>query len=558
MINWLTQIDKLQPVVYAVLVISLIAVIGLAIGSVKIRGISIGIAGVLFAGILFGHFGVHINPEILDFARDFGLILFVYTVGMQVGPSFITSLKKQGLKLNLMAAGVVLCGAGITLLLALLLNIDIAAAVGIFSGATTNTPSLGAAQEALKTLPSTSSERLLLPSLGYAVAYPFGVIGIILTMILVKSFLKIDPAYEAEIFKKELQSDVKKLERVNLIIENDNLDGIKLEDLPGRRELGVVISRVKPAGKEVVEPARREMTLRKGDILLAVGTKQSLEKFELIVGKKADIDLLKIPSNVVARRIVATRKEVLGKSLRELGLNEIYGVTVSRVTRADIELTAVADLKLQFGDMLMVVGEPEDIDEVSKLLGNSLQELNHTNLIPIFVGIALGLILGSYPISLANMPAPVRLGLAGGPLLAAIILSRIGKIGPLVWYMPVNANIAMREFGIVLFLGCVGLKAGHQFIPTLVNGDGLLWMGCGAVITLVPMLLLGFLGRIVWKMNFMNLCGILAGSMTDPPALAFANTIGKSDAPSIAYAAVYPLTMLLRIVVAQLVVLFLA
>ncbi|MGC8742876.1 MAG: putative transporter [Verrucomicrobiia bacterium] len=558
MINWITQLDKLQPVVYAVLVISLIAVIGLAVGSVKIRGISIGIAGVLFAGILFGHLGIHINPEILDFVRDFGLILFVYTVGMQVGPSFITSLKKQGLKLNLMAAVIVFTGAGITILLARLLGIDIAAAIGIFSGATTNTPSLGAAQEALKTLPSVTTERLILPSLGYAVAYPFGVLGIILTMILVKNLLKIDPVYEAEIFKKELQSDVKKLDRVNLVIENENLDGVTLEDLPGRRELGVVISRVKPAGKEVVESARRDMVLRTGDVLLAVGPKPSLEKFELIVGKKADIDLLKVPSNVVSRRIIATRKDVLGKSLRELGLNEIYGVTVSRVTRADIELTAVADLKLQFGDMLMVVGEPDDIDEVAKFLGNSLHELNHTNFIPVFVGIALGLLLGSYPLTIGNMPAPVRLGLAGGPLLAAIILSRIGKIGPLVWYMPVNANIAMREFGIVLFLSCVGLKAGHQFIPTLVNGDGLLWMGCGALITLIPLLLVGFIGRIVWKLNFMNLCGILSGSMTDPPALAFANTIGKSDAPSIAYAAVYPLTMLLRILVAQLIVLFLA
>lgn len=556
-IGWLTEIEKLQPVVYAVLVISLIAVIGLAIGSVKIRGISIGIAGVLFAGILFGHLGFHITPAILDFVRDFGLILFVYTVGMQVGPSFITSLKKQGLRLNLMAGGVVLCGAGITILLAYLLKIDIAAAVGIFSGATTNTPSLGAAQEALKTLPSITPERLVLPSLGYAVAYPFGVLGIILTMILVKNLLSIDPAQEAETFKKELESDIKKLERINLVIENENLDGIKLEDLPGRRELGVVISRVKRHNGDV-EPARRDMVLHIGDILLAVGTKKSLEQFELIIGKKTDVDLLKIPSNVVSRRIVVTRKEVLGKSLRELALNEIYGVTVSRVTRADIELTAVADLKLQFGDMLMVVGEQEDIDEVARLLGNSLQELNHTNFIPIFIGIALGLILGSYPITVANMPAPVRLGLAGGPLLAAIILSRIGKIGPLVWYMPVNANIAMRELGIVLFLACVGLKAGHQFIPTLINGDGFLWMGCGAIITLVPMLLLGFLGRIVWKMNFMNLCGVLAGSMTDPPALAFANTIGKSDAPSISYAAVYPLTMLLRILIAQLIVLLLA
>lgn len=558
MFDWLTQIEKAQPVVYAVLIISVVAAIGLALGSIKVRGVSIGIAGVLFAGILVSHFGFHINPTILDFVRDFGLILFVYTVGLQVGPGFFTSLKKQGLKFNLMATGVVVAGAILAVLLAKIIGVDIAAAVGIFAGATTNTPSLAAAQEALKSLPSVEQDRLVLPSLGYAVAYPFGVLGIILTMILVRNVLKINVDSELEQFKKELESDVKKLERVNLVIENENLDGIKLEDLPGRRELGIVISRVKRSGASEVEAARRDMILHVGDILLAVGTKKALEQFELIIGKKTDVDLLKVPSRVINRRIVVTNKEMIGKSLRELGLNEIYGVTVSRVTRADIEVTAVADLKLQFGDMLMVVGEPEDIEEVSKLLGNSIKELNHTNLIPIFIGIVLGLIVGSYPMTIGNMPAPVRVGLAGGPLLAAIVLARIGKIGPLVWYMPVNSNIAIRELGIVLFLACVGLKAGHQFIPTLVNGDGFIWMGMGAIITLAPMLLLGFLGRIYGKLNYMNLCGIMAGSMTDPPALAFASTATGSDAPAVSYAAVYPLTMLLRILAAQLIVLIFA
>lgn len=558
MLDWLTQIEKAQPVVYAVLIISVVAAIGLAIGSIKVRGVGIGIAGVLFAGIFVSHFGFHINPTILDFVRDFGLILFVYTVGLQVGPSFFTSLKKQGLKFNLMAAGVVILGALITILLAKLLGIDIAAAVGIFSGATTNTPALAAAQEALKSLPSIEQERLVLPSLGYAVAYPFGVMGIIISMLLVKYALKISPEVEMENFKKELESDVKKLERANLVIENENLNGITLEDLPGRRELGIVISRIKKAGSSEVEAARRDMVLHVGDILLAVGTREALQKFELIVGRKTDVDLLKIPSRVVNRRIIVTNKEVIGKSLRELGLNEIYGITVSRVTRADLEVTAVADLKLQFGDMLMVVGEPEDIDEVAKLMGNSIKELNHTNLIPVFIGIILGLIIGSYPLTIGNIPAPVKIGLAGGPLIAAIVLARIGKIGPLIWYMPINSNIAMRELGIVLFLACVGLKAGHQFIPTLVKGDGFLWMGVGAIITLIPMLLLGFLGRIYGKINYMSLCGIMAGSMTDPPALAFASTATGSDAPAISYAAVYPLTMLLRILTAQLIVLFFA
>ncbi len=528
----------------------------LGVGSIKIRGVSLGIAGVLFAGIFLGHLGWGIDPSVLHWVREFGLILFVYTIGMQVGPGFLTSLRRQGLPLNLMAMSIVVLGALVTMGLAWLMKLDWAAAIGLFTGATTNTPALGAAQDALRSIPGVAPTRLDLPALGYAIAYPFGIIGIIGSMLLFRTVFRIDLEAEGQRFRQSHTSDKEPLKRMNLLVDNPNLNGLRLDQIPGMQELEVVVSRIKRVGDEKVRPAQGSTTVQSGDTLLAVGTKGNLDRFRLIVGKESPADLLRMPGQVTRQRVVVTRKQVLGKSLGELGLNQVYGVTVSRVTRADIELTALPNLKLQFGDMLQVVGEKDAIANAAAALGNSLKEVNHTNLIPIFVGIVLGIVLGTYPITLGNMPAPVRLGLAGGPLVVAIILSRIGKIGPLVWYMPVNANVVLRELGIVLFLSCVGLKAGERFVEQLLHGPGLVWMGYGVFITLIPLLTVGFIGRKLLNTNFMNLCGLLAGSMTDPPALAFANTVNNSDAPSVAYATVYPLTMLLRIIIAQVLVLF--
>jgi putative transport protein len=553
--TWLLELHKTQTIAYAVIVFASVAVLGLTLGSFKYKGISIGIAGVLFSGIALGHLGFKVEKEILEFVREFGLILFVFTVGMQVGPGFFASLRKQGLPLNLMAAGVVVTGAMIALLLSYLLNIDIAAIVGVFSGAVTNTPALGAATGALKSLPGIAPERLDLPAMGYAVAYPFGVIGIILSMIIIRSLFRVNVEKEATEFRQAQKANHQSLERMTVMVDNDNLNGLRLDQLPGRNELPVVVTRVKQAGNSDVMAALSDTVLHKGDLLLAVGTRKNLDQFRLIIGVESNVDLTKHAGNVISRRLIVTHKEVLGKTIEELGLDKLHGVIVSRVTRADIEMTAIPDIELQFGDMLQAVGEPEDMENAAKLVGNSIKELNHTNLIPIFLGIALGLAIGTYPISLGTMPAPVKLGLAGGPLLAALILSRIGRIGPLVWYMPVNANLALREFGIVLFLACVGLKAGESFFATVLKGDGLLWVGCGAAITVLPILIFGILARWLWKQNFMNVCGLLAGRMTDPPALQFANTISNSDSPSVAYATVYPLTMLLRILLAQLMVL---
>jgi len=554
--KWIVDLQTTQPVAHTVLVLSLVSVLGLAIGHIRFRGIGLGISGVLLAGILFGHFGIGIEPATLAFIREFGLILFVFTIGMQVGPGFFSSLRANGLRLNVLAALVVFIGAGVTLAMAYLLGLDMAAAVGLFAGASTNTPALGAAQEALKALPELEAARADLPALGYAATYPFGILGIIFAMLFLRHFFRVDAAQEAKAFQDEVMAGHEPVIRMNLLVENTNLNGVLVRDLPGRREMDIVVSRICFAGEPEACAAQGDTPVHVRDTILAVGTKPKLEKFRQIIGRESALDLRELPGEVTSRRVVVTQKDILGKQIRELDFNEVHGVSVTRVTRGDAEMTATSNLELKFGDMLQLVGTEEAISKVSERVGNSVKELNHTDVLPMFLGIALGVLVGLYPITLASMPVPLRLGLAGGPLIVAILLSRLGKLGPIVWYMPINANIALRHLGIVLFLGCVGLKAGQHFIHTLMSQQGLVWMVCGALITLVPLLTVGLIARQVMKMNFMNVCGLLSGSMTDPPALAFANTISNSESPSVAYATVYPLTMLLRIVVAQILILF--
>jgi len=552
--NWMKEMSSAQPVAWAVLVLMLVAVVGMALASLKAKGVGIGIAGVLFSGILAGHFGLHIEKEILEFVREFGLILFVFTIGLQLGPGFFASLRKQGLKLNALAAAVVLLGAGIAVSIAYLSGVDIVAALGLFSGATTNTPSLGATQTMLRTMTGEFADKAGLPALAYAVAYPGGVVGIISVLLLLRGLFRINPEKEAELFRTEQKSGVEPLERSNLVVENANLEGLPIGQVPGR-EGGVAISRIKRAGAAEVETATEQTVLHRGDIILAVGTRKALENFRVVIGRKSDVNLVRVPSRVVSRKIVVTRKDVLGKTLDELDLDDLYGVAVTRVARADIEMTAVPELKLQFGDTVQVVGDEQVMAKVAAVLGNCVRALNETNFIPIFIGIALGVLVGTLPISIPNMPVPVRLGIAGGPLILAILLSRIGRIGPLLWYMPANANVAFRELGIVLFLACVGLKAGEKFFGTVFTGQGLQWLIGGFAITVVPILIVGLIARLALKLNFTVISGLLAGSMTDPPALAFANAVSGSDAPSVAYATVYPLTMLLRIVAVQILIL---
>ncbi len=554
--HFLTDLSASQPIAYAILILSFVALAGLTLGEVQVRGIKLGVAGVLFAGILFGHFRLSLPSETLGFVRELGLILFVYTIGLQVGPGFFTSLRRQGLPLNLLAVGIVLTGAALTVLAARLCHIDMAAAVGIFSGATTNTPSLGAAQEALKQAFGSDLSRAGLPALGYAVAYPFGIIGIVLSMLVLRGCLRVRPEEELKAFEREQEQAHVALRRMNIRVGNRNLTGLKLHEIPGRDALGVVVSRIRYLGESEVRVANAETVLHEGDVMLAVGTPSDLHEFSLIVGEESPQDLMETAGPVHFERCVVTNKELLGKTLRQLHFTEHYGVTITRVLRGDVELSAVPNLTLQFGDLLQVVGRVDDLHKVAALVGNSVKEMSRTKFISMFLGIGLGVLLGLWPISFGQMAMPVRLGLAGGPLIAAIVLSRIGRIGPLIWYMPLNANLALREFGITLFLACAGLKAGEHFMEVLTTGQGPLWMAVGAVITLVPLLTMALLGRWLLGLNFVTLCGLLAGSMTDPPALAFANTVNKSDAPALAYATVYPLSMLLRIVTAQALIVF--
>ena len=531
---------------------------GLALSAIKYRGIGMGISGVLFAGLFFGHIGWHIEPEVLGFIREFGLILFVFTIGLQIGPGFFASLRDQGLKINLCAAVIVVSGAALSAALAFALGINPAAAAGLFSGATTNTPSLGAVQQALSVIPDVATEVRAMPALAYAVAYPGGVMGIIICILLLRFLLRIDPKAELSAYEKDRRGTATKLVRLNLVLTNANLDGKSIAEIPGVGEKGIVISRLQAKDSPHVQVATSDVIVRLGDTLMAVGSPAAVENFRLIVGKVSDLDLMEAPGSVEFRRVIVTRKSALGKSLRQLALHTAYGVVVTRVQRAELEMSATADFRVQFGDTLQVVGDKAGLDQASKILGNSPKDLGHTNFLPVFAGIALGVVVGLIPFAFPGLPVPVRLGLAGGPLVVAIVLSRIGRIGSLVWYMPPGANLALREMGIVLFLACVGLKSGSQFVDTLLSQDGLLWLVAGFAITLVPIFVVGIIARVWMKLNYIVITGLVAGSMTDPPALAFANALTKSDAPSISYASVYPLTMLLRILCAQLLILLFA
>jgi putative transport protein len=556
--GWLEALEKSNAVAHAVLVLCVVSIAGFAIAAIKVRGIGLGSAGVLFAGLFFGHFGWSIEHAILDFAREFGLILFVFTIGLQIGPGFFASLQRQGLGLNLCAAAIVLGGAGLAALTVPVFGTQPFAAAGLFSGATTNTPSLGAGQEAISAVASATAEDKAQPALAYAVAYPGGVFGIIASVILLGKIFRVKEEAELEAFEKERRSQIVPLHRRALEITNINLEGIAIGKIPGVHGEGIAVSRLKSSGSDEIRLATEEAVVHIGDVILAVGTEEALESFQRIVGKASNIDLMESPSRMEFRHLLVTRNEVLGKSLRELALTTLCGVVVTRVQRGGVEITARADFRVEFGDSLHVVGDSKGLDEAAALVGDSRKELNQTHFLPVFAGIALGVIAGLIPISMPGLPVPVRLGLAGGPLVAAILLSWLGRVGRVVWYMPSGANLALRELGIVLFLACVGLKAGSRFMDTLLSQEGPIWLIAGLCITILPLIVVGVVARVMLKTNFVILSGLIAGSMTDPPALAFANTLMKSDAPSVSYAAVYPLTMLLRILCAQFLVLLLA
>ena len=549
--NWLIQLLTVDSVARTVILLGVAGSVGIALGKIRIFGVSLGVAGVLFAGLFLGYLKLTVDGHVLEFVREFGLILFVYTLGLQIGPGFFGSLRARGLVLNAFAVAIVLLGAAITVFWISSGRVELPAGVGLLSGATTNTPSLAAAQQALKQVGAAENAPVI-QGLAYAVAYPFGIIGIILTMLIVRAVFRINVKLEVAAAEMAQQPARNKPATRNFEVRNSNLAGRPLSKLPGLAASGVVISRVSRNG--VVEVARPDTLLRLGDILHAVGSEEGLDELRVVVGAEAGVDLKTMPGPVTNARLIVTHSAVFGKEILEIEIFAEHHVVVTRVTRGGLEFTPMAGLRLQFGDVLMVVGEAPQIEQVAAAVGNSNKALNSPQPIPFFLGIALGVIVGSIPLVIPGLPAAVKLGLAGGPLVVAILLSRISNTGPLVWYLPTNANHMLREVGITLFLAAVGLKSGEKFVEVLMGGNGLSWLLYGAVVTIVPLLIVGLVARAWKKLNYSELCGLLAGSMTDPPALAFAQQSTGSDAPAVAYATVYPLVMLMRVFSTQLIV----
>ena len=533
--------------------LALVAVIGLWIGHFKIKGVGLGIGGVLFGGILVAHFttqyGIKLDSHTLHFVQEFGLILFVYTIGIQVGPGFFASLRQSGLTLNGLGILIVALGALVTILIYKFANIPLDVALGIYSGAVTNTPSLGAGQQILSELGMSQTTSNM--GMAYAMAYPFGICGILLSMWLIRLFFKIKVDEEAANFEKESGHDKEALKSMSLKVTNTNLNGIHLIEIPGFDDEDVVCSRLKRGELVIVPKADTDVQL--GDILHLVGNPEGLKKMHLIIGEEVDVPVASLSGEIRSERVVVTNEKVLGKKIRHLGIHQKYGVVISRLNRAGVELVPTAHTTLQFGDVLHMVGKTDILNQAISVIGNAKQKLLQVQMLPVFIGIGLGVLLGSIPFYIPGFPVALKLGLAGGPLVVALILARIGSIGKLYWFMPPSANLALREIGIVLFLAVVGLKSGGSFVDTLTNGSGLEWMGYGIFITLIPLMIVGIIARLYAKLNYLSLCGLLAGSRTDPPALAFANELKEgSGAASLSYATVYPLTMFLRIISPQL------
>ncbi|MGT8333825.1 putative transporter [Escherichia coli] len=544
----------MSDIALTVSILALVAVVGLFIGNVKFRGIGLGIGGVLFGGIIVGHFvsqaGMTLSSDMLHVIQEFGLILFVYTIGIQVGPGFFTSLRVSGLRLNLFAVLIVIIGGLVTAILHKLFDIPLPVVLGIFSGAVTNTPALGAGQQILRDL-GTPMEMVDQMGMSYAMAYPFGICGILFTMWMLRVIFRVNVETEAQQHESSRTNGGALIKTINIRVENPNLHDLAIKDVPILNGDKIICSRLKR--EETLKVPSPDTIIQLGDLLHLVGQPADLHNAQLVIGQEVDTSLSTKGTDLRVERVVVTNENVLGKRIRDLHFKERYDVVISRLNRAGVELVASGDISLQFGDILNLVGRPSAIDAVANVLGNAQQKLQQVQMLPVFIGIGLGVLLGSIPVFVPGFPAALKLGLAGGPLIMALILGRIGSIGKLYWFMPPSANLALRELGIVLFLSVVGLKSGGDFVNTLVNGEGLSWIGYGALITAVPLITVGILARMLAKMNYLTMCGMLAGSMTDPPALAFANNLHPtSGAAALSYATVYPLVMFLRIITPQL------
>ena len=543
-------------VAHSVLILSLVIAFGIMLAKIKVAGVSLGITWILFVGIVFGHFDMTLNEHLLHFMKEFGLILFVYSIGLQVGPGFFSAFKKGGLTLNLLAMLVVFLGVVITIILHFVTGTPITTMVGILSGAVTNTPGLGAAQQANSDLNGIDAPEI---ALGYAVAYPLGVVGIILSLIALKYILRINTKTEEAEAERGLGHIQELTVRpISFEIRNEAIDGKKIKDIRPLMNRDFVISRVRYHDGQETELANSDTVLHLNDKILVISTPKDIEAISVFFGKQIDMQWEQLDKKLISRRILITKPELNGKMLSQLKIRNNFGASITRVNRSGVDLVAAPQLQLQMGDRVTIVGSELAVSHAEKVLGNSMKRLDHPNLIPIFLGIALGCILGSTPFVFPGIPQPVKLGLAGGPLIVSILISRFGPQYKMITYTTMSANLMLREIGISLFLACVGLGAGKGFVETVIYDGGYVWVGYGVIITIVPLLIAGLVGRYVFKLNYYTLIGVLGGSTTNPPALAYSNDLTSCDAPAVGYATVYPLTMFLRVLTAQILILALA
>ncbi|MBP7434674.1 MAG: putative transporter [Bacteroidales bacterium] len=553
--NFINELFFGTGIAHSVFIIAIIVAIGVYLGKIKIFGISLGVTWVLFIGILFGHLGFIVDEHIISFVKEFGLILFVYFVGLQVGPNFFSSLKKSGLKLNLLAVLIIVLGVLITYILHRITKVPMSTMTGILSGAVTNTPSMGVAQQTFLEMTGHADPTI---ALGYAVAYPLGIVGVILVIILLRYIFKIDINKEKENLEKSDNKKESQAQVFSLQITNPNVFGKSIYEVKKLIDKDFVISRVLHSDTNTIEIAQPKTILNKDDKALIVTNLQNYNEIVQWLGEPIEMEKDQwdeLDHKLFSEQIIISNSKVNGKTIGQLKLRSHFGINVTRVNRAGFDLVANPNLPLQIGDRLTVVGTESAIYNVEKFLGNSLKKLNEPNLFAIFIGIALGVLLGSIPFRLPGIPEPIKLGLAGGPLIVAILLSNFGNKYHIITYTTVSANLMVREIGIAMFLAAVGVSVGKDFVQTIADG-GYIWVVYGAIITILPILIVGIIGRLFFKLNYLTLIGLITGSVTDPPALAFANSLSDNDAPMVSYSTVYPLTMFLRVITAQILILF--
>ena len=550
--NWLQEAFLEPTMVQAVIIISLVSALGLYLGRIKIFGISLGITFVFFAGILAGHLGIVVNKDMLYFAQSFGLILFVYALGLQVGPGFFSSLKKGGVAMNMMGLGVILLGLIMTVGLHWVTGVSLSNMVGLLCGAVTNTPALGAAQQALLQIDPANTKGVTDMALACAVAYPLGVVGVILAIIILRA-----------LFADKKQKDLKEQRDTTTYVaefhvSNPAIYEKSIKDVMKLTDKHFVISRVWRNGKVSIPTS--DTLLHEHDHLLIISVKSDVENIKVLFGEqenvdwnKADIDWNAIDSQLISRRIAVTRNRVNGVKLGSLRLRNLYGINITRVNRAGLDLLASPDLRLQIGDRLTIVGEANSVNTVGKILGDEIKRLNNPNLLAVFIGISLGMLLGALPITLPGMSTPVKLGIAGGPIIVGILMGAFGPRFHLTTYTTMSANLMLRQLGIIIYLAGLGIDSGVHFFETVFRAEGLLWIGLGFLLTIVPVLIVGFIASQFFKLDYAHNVGMLCGSMANPMALSYANTTVDGDEPSVSYATVYPLSMFIRVISAQLV-----